>query len=73
MSPQKFTSGVLLALGIAACVAPAAAGEPQQERKEGEPEKAEGHKFEPFKPEAVTSNGSVTIGGRAMSYQANGR
>ena len=70
MSRQKFTSGVLLALGIAACVAVAAAAEPQQERKEGEPEKAEGHKFEPFKPEAVTSNGSVTIGGRAMSYQA---
>jgi carboxypeptidase C (cathepsin A) len=70
MSRQKFTSGVLLALGIAACVALAAAAEPQQERKEGEPEKAEGHKFEPFKPEAVTSNGSVTIGGRAMSYQA---
>jgi carboxypeptidase C (cathepsin A) len=70
MSRQKFTSGVLLALGIAACVALAAAAEPQQERKEGEPEKAEGHKFEPFKPEAVTSSGSVTIGGRAMSYQA---
>jgi carboxypeptidase C (cathepsin A) len=70
MSRQKFTSGVLLALGIAACVALAAAAEPQQERKEGEPEKAEGHKFEPFKPEAVTSNGSVTVGGRAMSYQA---
>ena len=70
MSRQKFTSGVLLALGIAACVALAAAAEPQQERKEGEPEKAEGHKFEPFKPEAVTSNGSVTIGGRALSYQA---
>jgi len=70
MSRQKFTSGVLLALGIAVCVALAAAAEPQQERKEGEPEKAEGHKFEPFKPEAVTSNGSLTIGGRAMSYQA---
>jgi len=70
MSRQKFTSGVLLALGIAACVALAAAAEPQQERKEGEPEKAEGHKFEPFKPEAVTSNGSLTIGGRTMSYQA---
>jgi carboxypeptidase C (cathepsin A) len=55
---------------LGACLALAAAAEPQQERKEGEPEKAEGHKFEPFKPEAVSSNGSVTIGGRAMSYQA---
>ncbi|HEY2274338.1 MAG TPA: hypothetical protein VGH61_02440 [Steroidobacteraceae bacterium] len=70
MSRQKFTSGVLLALGIASCVALAATPQPVQERKEGEPEKTEGHKFEPFKPEAVTTGGSVTIGGRAMSYQA---
>jgi carboxypeptidase C (cathepsin A) len=27
-------------------------------------------KFEPFKPEAVTSTGTVTIGGRTISYQA---
>jgi carboxypeptidase C (cathepsin A) len=33
-------------------------------------EKAEGHRFEPFKPEAVTSNGTVTIDGHAISYQA---
>ena len=70
MSRRKFTSAVLLALAIASCVALAAAPEPAQERKEGEPEKAEGHKFEPFKPEAVTTGGSVTIGGRALSYQA---
>lgn len=70
MSRQKFTSRALLALAIASCVALAAAAEPPQERKEGDSEKAEGHKFEPFKPEAVTSSGSVTIGGRALSYQA---
>ncbi|HEX4676709.1 MAG TPA: hypothetical protein VH209_15340 [Steroidobacteraceae bacterium] len=33
-------------------------------------EKAEAHKFEPFKPEAVTSNGTVTIDGHAIPYQA---
>src|SRR5581483_4204003 len=26
--------------------------------------------FEPFKPEAIPSNGTVTIGGRALAYQA---
>src|SRR5215472_17981799 len=31
---------------------------------------ADGHRFEPFKPESVTTNGSVTIGGRAITYQA---
>ncbi len=70
MSRRKFTSRLLLALALAACVTLAAAADPPQERKaEGEPEKAEGHKFEPFKPEAVASSGSVTIGGRAIAYQ----
>jgi len=33
-------------------------------------DKAESHRFEPFKPEAVTSNGSVTVDGKTISYQA---
>src|ERR1700731_4537032 len=33
-------------------------------------EKPDGHKFEPFKPEAVTSNGTVTVDGPAIPYQA---
>src|SRR5690349_5372220 len=33
-------------------------------------DKAEGHKFEPFKPESVTSSGTVTVDGHAISYQA---
>ena len=71
MSRHKFTVRLLLALASAACVTLAAAAEPPQERKaEGESEKAEGRKFEPFKPEAVASSGSVTIGGRAIAYQA---
>jgi carboxypeptidase C (cathepsin A) len=30
----------------------------------------ESHRFEPFKAESVTSNGTVTIGGRAIAYEA---
>jgi carboxypeptidase C (cathepsin A) len=33
-------------------------------------ERPEGRRFEPFKPEATTSTGSVTVDGRAISYQA---
>ena len=74
MSRHKFTSRLLFALALASCVVLAAAAEPPQERKaEGESEKTEGHRFEPFKPEAVTSNGSVTIGGRAIELSGHRR
>jgi len=33
-------------------------------------DKPESHHFEPFKPEATTSNGSVSIDGKTISYQA---
>jgi carboxypeptidase C (cathepsin A) len=39
-------------------------------KQQSEPDKAEGRKFEPFKSESVSSNGSVTIGGHAIAYQA---
>ncbi|HYB65200.1 MAG TPA: hypothetical protein VEC59_08075 [Steroidobacteraceae bacterium] len=71
MSRHPFAFHLLLALALSSCVTLAVAADPPQERKaEGESDKAEGRKFEPFKPEAVTTSGSVTIGGRAMSYQA---
>jgi len=41
-----------------------------EHKTDAEGEKADGHRFEPFKPESVTTNGSVTIGGRAITYQA---
>ena len=64
-----FVSSVLLATHAGAAADPA--GAPAAERKtEGEAQKPDGHKFEPFKAEAVTSNGSVTIGGHAITYQA---
>src|SRR5690242_12512195 len=33
-------------------------------------DKPEPHRFEPFKPEAVSSNGSVTVDGKSITYQA---
>ena len=39
-------------------------------KADGDADKPRDHKFEPFKPEAVTSNGTVTVDGHAISYQA---
>jgi carboxypeptidase C (cathepsin A) len=33
-------------------------------------DKPEPHRFEPFKPESTASNGSVTVDGKSISYQA---
>ena len=64
-----FVSSVLLATHAGAAADPA--GAPAAERKtEGEAQKPDGRKFEPFKAEAVTTSGSVTIGGHALTYQA---
>ncbi len=61
------TAAALISTAFAvAAPAPAA----PDKKADGESEKSEGGKFEPFKPEAVTSTGSVTIGGSAISYQA---
>ena len=48
----------------------AAAPSPQDKKPDGDSERADGGKFEPFKPEATMSNASVTIGGQAIAYQA---
>jgi carboxypeptidase C (cathepsin A) len=69
---SSFTVLITLAL-LAACTALAATpdGPKSAERKtDSDAEKADGHHFEPFKPESVTTSGSVTIGGRAIAYQA---
>jgi carboxypeptidase C (cathepsin A) len=39
-------------------------------KPENAAEKPDGRRFEPFKPEATTSNSSVIIDGRTISYQA---
>src|SRR5215472_17191295 len=62
---------VIIALASCAAVAAAPDAAKSQDRKpESESEKPDSHKFEPFKVEAVTTNASVTIGGRAIAYQA---
>jgi carboxypeptidase C (cathepsin A) len=70
MSRHQFISRLSLLLAVMASAALAAAAGAQEHKGDGEPEKAEGRKFEPFKPEAATSTGSVTIGGKALNYQA---
>jgi carboxypeptidase C (cathepsin A) len=59
------------ALALILCGPLAAAPNPPDKKVDADTsEKADAHKFEPFKPEAVTSNGSVTIDGHAIPYQA---
>ena len=71
MSRHPLTSRLLLTLALAACFTLAVAADPPQERKaEAGADKAGAHKFEPFKPESVTSNGSVTVEGHAIAYEA---
>jgi hypothetical protein len=59
------------ALALILCGPLAAAPNPPDRKVDADAsEKADGHKFEPFKPEAVTSDGTVTIDGHAIPYQA---
>jgi carboxypeptidase C (cathepsin A) len=53
----------------AALCAAAAPGSPDK-HADGEVDKPDSHKFETFKPESVVSEGSVTIGGKSIAYQA---
>jgi carboxypeptidase C (cathepsin A) len=51
-------------------VAAPAAPNPPEKKPDSDSEKSEGGKFQPFKPESATSNGTVTIGGQSIAYQA---
>ena len=72
MSRHGFAAPALIvALASSAAWAAADDASRTQERKpDSETQKSDGHKFEPFRSESVNSNGSVTIGGRAIAYQA---
>ena len=59
-----------LALALPALLTAAPAPNSPEKKAENDSEKSEGGKFQPFKPESVTTNGSVSIGGQAISYQA---
>jgi carboxypeptidase C (cathepsin A) len=70
MHRLKYRVGLAaLALAFSAAVAAAAPDTPEK-KPDSDPEKPEGGKFELFKPEAKTSNGTVTIGGQTIAYQA---
>ena len=63
---------LMAVIALTSCTALAATPDSkgQDPKPESDSRKPEGHKFEPFKAEAVTSSGSVTIGGRPLAYQA---
>jgi carboxypeptidase C (cathepsin A) len=63
--------GVALALALPALlIAAPAAPNPPDKKPDSDAEKSEGGKFQPFKTESSTSNGTVTIGGQSIGYQA---
>ena len=63
------SAALALALPALLTAAPSAPNPPDK-KADNDSEKSEGGKSQPFKPESVTSNGSVTIGGQSISYQA---
>src|ERR1700726_3234396 len=71
---KRLMFGVCVAAGFAlsSSISLAAVTTPStpDSKQEASGEKPEGRRFEPFKPEATTSNGSVSIDGRTISYQA---
>ena len=61
----------LLWMAASAAVAAAAPASNATDKKvDGDSEKPDGGKFEPFKPETMASTGTITIGGQAIAYQA---
>jgi carboxypeptidase C (cathepsin A) len=71
MSRLRFETGLMAALAVAFSAAViAASGAPNPPDAKPAGEGAPDGKFEPFKAEAVSSTGTVTIGGQAISYQA---
>jgi carboxypeptidase C (cathepsin A) len=71
MTRSGWMRGAAVVVALAAGAALAAADPtPPDSKAGGESAKAERGTFEPFKPEAVSSNSSVSIGGRAIAYQA---
>src|ERR1700733_360615 len=70
---NRFNLGVCLgaALAVALPALLSAAPAPNSpEKKADDSEKSDGGRFQPFKPESVTTNGTVAIGGESISYQA---
>jgi len=73
MNRFKFGACLSVALALAlpaTLVAAPAAPNPPDKKADNDTEKSEGGKFQPFKTESSVSNGSVTIGGQSIPYQA---
>jgi carboxypeptidase C (cathepsin A) len=73
MSRFGFGAYLVTALALASSAPLVAAADAQNlpdKKVDSDSEKPDGRKFEPFKPEAATSTGTVTIGGHAIPYQA---
>jgi carboxypeptidase C (cathepsin A) len=72
---SRFKLGACLSVAVALALpaylsAAPGAPNPPDRKSDSDSEKADGGKFQPFKPESVSSTGTVTIGGQAISYQA---
>ena len=72
---NRFKLGAALSAALALAlpallVAAPSAPNPPEKKTDNDSEKSDGGKFQPFKPESVSSNGSVTVGGQSISYQA---
>jgi carboxypeptidase C (cathepsin A) len=63
-------AAVLIVMACSAWAAPPGGANPPDKKQEADSDKPDDGKFEPFKPEAVSSAGTVTVAGQAISYQA---
>ena len=73
MSRFKFgacLSAVLALASPAHLLAAPSAPSPADKKPDSDTEKTEAGKYLPFKPESVSSTGTVTVGGQSISYQA---
>jgi carboxypeptidase C (cathepsin A) len=67
---QAAAAAASIMIASASLAASLGAANPPDKKPDADSEKPEGGKFEPFKPEATVSTGSVTIGGQAIAYRA---
>jgi carboxypeptidase C (cathepsin A) len=73
MSRFGFGAGLVVALVLissAPLVAAAGTASAPDKKPDSDLEKPDGRNFEPFKPEATTSTGTVTVDGQSISYQS---
>jgi len=66
----RFWAKLAGAFALSSSLSWAAAPTPADKKPDGDPEMSAEGKLYPFRPEEKVSNGTVTIGGQAISYQA---